>query len=378
MISLRHGRRAEFFFVPREANCIKPMMAADRSTRSCRAILFLFALIGLPAAAGSTTLEDSAKELGQKIAAILPPQENVSCEIRNISSLRPGEVARIDQALKSELQERGVRLVASGGAATNVVVALSENFRGLVWTGEIRRGDNPHVVLIAVARSSENRAVSSVMPVTIHSEKFWEGQEHILDAGEISDGAGKSWLVLLLPTGLLIQDQQTGSTDTMEITSDQSASRSPMGKIDFGKIGNTIGFSLPPRICALDLETRRLTMCLPTDGPVDAPVPSRFPLMIDGTPAGPPPPGKGMELVIPSICAAASEFLASGSGDYTQNDSLQLFQMKPGGPVAVSSELEFPGPILGLHSAVGPQRAVVRNLTTGNYEAYRLSFSCGQ
>src|SRR5713226_9576322 len=98
MISPSLGLRAEFSFTFGEARRSTPMMAADRSIRSCRAVLFLFVLIGIPSVVRSATLEDSAKELARKIAAALPSGENVSCEIRNISSLKPGEAVRIEQA----------------------------------------------------------------------------------------------------------------------------------------------------------------------------------------------------------------------------------------------------------------------------------------
>jgi len=373
MISRSIGHRVKFFFVIRDARRSTPMMASDRSIRSCRTIIFLYVLIGMPAVASSTTLEDSAKEFAQKIAAALPARENVSCEIRNVSSLQSGEVARIEQALKSELQERGVRLTASGDAAITVVVTLSENFKDLFWTSEIHQGDNLHVVLTAVARSLENRAFSNAMPVTIHGEKFWEGPEHILDAGQVAGIGGQPWLVLLLPDRLLVVEP----TGRLEINFPPAASRDPLGKLALGGNGNTIAFSLPSRVCSVDLDTRRLIACLPVDGPDAAPAPS-FPSMIDLALAGPALPGKGIELVIGSVCGGANQFLATGGRDYTQTDSLQVFQTDSAGPVAVSSELEFPGPILDLHSAVSPQRAVVRSLATGNYEAYRLSFSCGQ
>ena len=175
------------------------MMSADRSKLSRRAVLFLFVLIGVPSVVRSSTLEDSAKDLARKIAAALPAGENVSCEIRNISSLKPGEAARIEQALKAELQERGIRLTSEEAAIT-VVVMLSENFKDLVWTGEIHQGDASQVVLIDVERSPENRAPSNGMPVTIRSEKFWEGPEHILDAATMNSSDGGPLLVLLLWT----------------------------------------------------------------------------------------------------------------------------------------------------------------------------------
>ena len=146
------------------------------------------------------TLEESAKDLARKIAAALPAEENVSCEIRNISSLQPGDVTRVEKALKAELQERGVRL-ANSGAEANVVVTLSENFTNLVWTGEIHKGDTSQVVAIAAERSPENRAFSNAMPVTIRSEKFWEGPERILDAEKFQ--RRRKILACIAPAGWL-------------------------------------------------------------------------------------------------------------------------------------------------------------------------------
>lgn len=377
MIPRSLGFRSEFLFVIREARRSSQTMAADRSTLSRRSILFLFVLLGIPNAARAATLEDSAKELARKIAAALPARENVSCDIRNASSLRHGEVGRIDAALKTELQEQGVRLAGSG-ATTTVFVTLSENFEKLVWTGEIRQGETSHTVFIAAERSPEDRASSGVMPLTIRGEKFWEGPERILDAGEVSNGAGKVWLVLLLPGGLRIQDRQTGSSSAIEITSNQSASRDPWGNLNFGQTGNTIAFFLSPRVCTVNLEMRNLDGCLPADGSTEAPLASRFPVMFDVAPPGPPPPGRGTAIEMKSVCGGAGRFLATGDRDYTQTDSLQVFQTEGTGASAIGAELDFPGPITALHGVSDTARAVVRNITTGNYEAYRLSFSCGQ
>jgi hypothetical protein len=100
--------------------------------------------------------------------------------------------------------------------------------------------------------------------------------------------------------------------------------------------------------------------------------------MFDFSPPGPPPPGKGTLIEMKAVCGGASQFLATGGRDYTQTDSVQVFQTESTGAVAVSTELDFPGPITALHAISDAPRAVVQNLATGNYEAYRLSFSCGQ
>ena len=378
MISCSFGHRAEFLLVFREARRTIPM-TADRFTLYCRAILFLFVTLGLPSFVRPATLEDSAKAFARKIAAALPARENVSCEIRNISSLQPAEVARIEQALRAELQDRDIRLSENSDASINLVITLSENFANLVWTGEIHHGENSSVVLVAVDRSSESRALPSAMPVTIRSEKFWEGPEHILDAGDISDGAGKSWLVLLLPNGLLIHDKQSGSDRMTEVISNQSVSRDPWGNLKFEPNENTVAFFLSPRVCAVNLEKSDLDGCLPPGGSSGEPLANRVPVMFDVAPPGPPPQGKGTVIQMGPVCGSAAEqFLATSARDYTQSDSLQAFRIESGSAIAVSAELDFPGPITALHAGADPPRAVVRNLTTGNYEAYRLSFSCGQ
>jgi hypothetical protein len=374
MICPRLGLRAKYCIVFREAMRSTPMMAAARFTHPFRAILLLVLTFAMPSLTTAATLEESAKELAQKIAAALPAQENVSCEIRNLSPLQPAEVARIEQALRSELQNHGVRFSANGGAAIAVVVTLSKNFKDLVWTGEIRQGDTMHAVLTMPAHSSATGSFSDNIFVTIHRDKFWEGPDHILDVLEIAGIGGEPWFVLLLRDKLLIQEP----SGRLEISFPPAAIRDPVGKLGQGENGYTIAFTLASLRCSADLGMRRLIACLPMEGNEAAPL-SSIPLLIDPVPVGPTPPGKGIGLAIGPICRGDTNLaLVTRGRDYTQTDSLQVFQMESGGPVAVSSELEFPGPILDLHSSpVGP-RAVVRNLTTGNYEAYRLSVSCGQ
>jgi hypothetical protein len=254
---------------------------------------------------------------------------------------------------------------------------LAENWKEFVWTAEIRQGDVSRAVLLGVPRAGETRSFTNAMHVTVRSEKFWEGPERILDAGQVSDGNGKSWFVLLLPSGLAIQDLQTGTSGRLELPFAATPTREPFGNLGLGGSGSTIWFSLV-RVCRVDLETRSLAECLMPEGSGEGPVPGRFPMMIEGAPAGPAPPGKGTELVIPPVCGGTNQFLATSARDDTQTDSLQVFQTEPDGPVAMSAELDFPGPIMALHTAPDAPRAIVRNLTTGNYEAYRLAISCGE
>ena len=124
----------------------------------------------------------------------------------------------------------------------------------------------------------------------------------------------------------------------------------------------------------MNLETPDLSRCLLGEESNQALHTS--PIIFDIAPAGAPQPGKGTEVEMNPVCGDASQFLATGARDYTQTDTLQLFQVQSSGAVPVSNELDFPGPITALHAVSITPRAMVRNLTTGNYEAYNVSFSC--
>jgi hypothetical protein len=61
-------------------------------------------------------------------------------------------------------------------------------------------------------------------------------------------------------------------------------------------------------------------------------------------------------------------------------DALRAFDVPDREPVAVSQPVEFRGPITALWTETNGNNAIAvsRNLETGDYEAFRLSFTCGQ
>jgi len=121
----------------------------------------------------------------------------------------------------------------------------------------------------------------------------------------------------------------------------------------------------------VDFEKRTLLKCAPKEASTGVD------FFEDPAPPGPVPPGKGIELMIPAVCGGTNWFLATGGRDDTQVDSIQIMQMEPSGPVAISPELDFPGPVTALHQGLMSPVAIVHNLATGNYEAYDLAISCG-
>src|SRR5208337_3298202 len=82
-------------------------------------------------------------------------------------------------------------------------------------------------------------------------------------------------------------------------------------------------------------------------------------------------------------CDGRAIALATGSGDWTQTDFIQAYELgtlKGQGPTASGKPLALRGPVTALWpmGAGGLARAVVQNLQTGNYEAHLVTATCSQ
>jgi hypothetical protein len=380
MISRSVGQRVESFLSRRAAERTTPMTGIDRTNLSYRTILILFLLLGAPMAARSAALEDSARELGRKIAEALPAGAEIFYETRNLSSLMPEELARIDQALQGELQSRGIRASANSGGTSRVVVTLSENLKSFVWTAEIHQGDASRVVLVAVTRSLADRIVSDSMPVTLHSEKFWEGSERVVDATIANASNGDPLLLLLTQDGLQIRKVGSDAISIVQIPLGEFRTRDPHGAITQTENGITV--TSVPRVCSVDLDGRVLIECHKIiEGPPGGRVFENLSLRLLAMP-GPMRVERGSQVTaIQSSCWGGQLYLAAGTGDYTEPDTIQLFESTDVHGIIVerwlSDLLHFSGPVIDLQSAGASPRAIVHNLLTGNYEAHRISITCG-
>jgi hypothetical protein len=367
MISRSVGQRVGSSFLQRVAKRGTPMMGIDRSNLSYRTFLILFVLLGSPMAARSGTLEDFARELARKIEPILPERVGGSCEVRNSSTLRPEEVARVEQALMVELQNRGTCTSVNGGASAGVVVTLSENVKEFVWIAELHQGDESRVVLLAVLRSALSPKSAEPPPATLRSERFWEGPERILDAATMVTPDGDQVLALLFPDRLIVRSATKKTENKIEIPllTTKAKLRETPG-IMTQSADRLVHIEHERRGCTVSLETNSLIECQDYQGG-------------DAASIGPAFKG-GLAVPVLTKCTQGPGWFVTGTGDDTQPDSVQIMESRTPDPIVVSNQLDFPGPIVDLHydSNDPSARAIVRNLHTGNYEAYHLSISCGQ
>jgi len=125
--------------------------------------------------------------------------------------------------------------------------------------------------LKTVAKTGRTHLMDA-MPVTLHSQKFWEGPERIVDA-VASDAGGQNRFVLLLPDGLTIQDSSGAAISRVVIPSGQTASRNPRGFLEHN--GNIVSAVFQTQTCTVALDTHNLVECHPTANraPADREIP---------------------------------------------------------------------------------------------------------
>jgi hypothetical protein len=100
--------------------------------------------------------------------------------------------------------------------------------------------------------------------------------------------------------------------------------------------------------------------------------------------------GWGSELTtMLSDCDANWSVLVDGKADWTDTDRITSFQFEEPAVLLLDSSVDLPGPVLSLGSEQIPSEgdftghrngalAIVRNLKTGEYEAYRISMACSR
>ncbi len=375
---------------------------------------------------------DALQRLATKIASAAEPNHTLSLEVNNISSLGPADVAGIRQELESELAHRGLRTVAADAAPAQVIVTLSESAEAFVWVAEVRVDDTKKIAIIDVARPRDS-ARPAIPSMTLQRNLQWVQPGPILDfAMHAIPGGAQSLAIALTPKSLDTYDMSSGgdrSSRGSSPISQMQASRDLRGQLTFTN-EDQIKAHVGETICVSELTVGSGLNCgkessggwIFPDGSESHYVAGRnffrgFVVSPDGSVTQPPfytaatrtydhgsrriqteldgkarlynngvsePeatfPGWGDDIAtIVTDCDSRWHVLVTGTGDWTQPDQIQIYEITDHQAVAIGQPMEFPGPILALWTAVDGKsaRVVSRNLQTGMYEASIVSVACG-
>jgi hypothetical protein len=321
-------------------------------------LLLAVFLVTFPRLSRADSLEDAARALARKVSAVPQRERRFFLSWQNHSSL----VDQRSQALKESFMDEfgGENLVEKQEPpAYTLQVSIEETpaFYVLVANVPTAAGDTTRISRIA--RGALPSAGISAGQYGLSKQLIWQQQEPILDAvetGDETDGPGP--LLILSRDSLSLYRRHNDSwelRDSARIPKPEKTLRVPRGEIRFS-LGNEKQDSivLPGQSCdvaiaeKIDLNCRAVSQS-----------------WREGT-------------FLASSCGRSVSWLRAEQGDWSLPDRLLL--RNPSLPKSAPSgaELDLPGPVLSVSTGrrIQSDTAVVFNLSTGNYEVYRITLAC--
>ena len=313
------------------------------------------------------------------------------------------------------MQRRGARILAAD-AGGSVVLTVTENPTEYMGIVQIRRKESVETLMEILGPIEGTPATEHRFSLTLHEEFLFSQDVPILDV--VMRGKRAYALGMLGISTYELRGESWTFTGAERLPVRQVSSREPRGFLYFG-IDSGTAYS-PGEMCrysALDgkgwsCEKYRDTMPVRSVSP-EALAGKKLPpwfsaaqigaeeatkILVTGQDGlallyedGPDPvatfPGWGSEIAsVQSGCGSDWQLLVSGKNDWTGTDSVQALELPERQAKPVSSTLELAGAVIALHSlatktaddslAGNSAVAVIRNLKTGRYDAYRIAITC--
>ncbi len=410
------------------------MVSSFTSTSRLVTLVCVLAFLSVP---GKTQNFAGAEEqLAGKIVSATGPK-TMTVEVVNRSSLSAATTDDIRRNLLTQLAVQGVRFVGADQASVNLRVSLSENLQSYLWIAEIRQGSNPtSVAMVSLPRTAPLSIEPTVTALVLHKTSLWSQQERVLDVAVI-DGNPPRMLVLDANgvTSYRSQDGRWQPEQSLPVTHSQPWPRDLRGRLILGKdkdkdrlfdvylpgVHCRSTASAPPSMTCSDsdepwpLATDFSSLSAPYTstrnyfGGVLSPAVGKLTTAPAFYSAAPVPREQSTWWLVATVngqvhlldgstdqvvdklawgsdmatvrsgCGSGWQILATGNGD-GRSEWTRAFEIIGRELMPVSPVLEWNGAItaLWMESGGASAVAVVHNLETGRYEAFRLTLTCGR
>jgi hypothetical protein len=410
------------------------MMASRRILLLLIAILLLLLFLAVPGVSWADSLEDAARNLARKIAAALPAQQGVAVEFINSSTLSAAQATQVRRAIESELATLGHR---GSEGEPSIHVRLTENPENFLIVVKFQSDTAPQVAITSVPRIVAQVLGQVPSSILIEKELVLDQAGGILDFAPVARFDDASPALVVLESGRLAvyarRDQVWELYLSQPLPSQKTWPRDARGWIQ--SRGGQIELSMPGLYCQKGLEHDLLWHCIDSASPTSVQALMRshgwrglgeffetrnffkawrgwngqwsddFYYTASSLSGGSSRQvilagldgqatlytyhwetrkkiaGWGSEIAgITSKCGSGRQVLATRPGDWTVPDAVQAYEIVDGQAVVVGMSIQFAGPVMALWTSEDESsvRAVVRNLKTEHYEAYRLTISCGK
>jgi hypothetical protein len=335
------------------------------------------------------TLEDGARAIARSTLIHLSPSERPHATIHNLTPLGNVEVSRVQAAF-----ERVLRRNVRNEKIVEVTFTISDNVKGYLLVAEIFHGDERAVEMRSVPK--EPSVAPAPAGITIAKKLLWEQSAPILDVALVAD-----FMLVLDTAGVSRYERREGAWDRVGVLPAASSVRDPRGKLDLE--GDSLTVQLPGTTCrgiwnpTVSLHCDSGSMLAAGRNTLEtAELPAHFSeartkdvlllAELDGRThvydlSGKPVAaleGWGTDFVAIQNGCAANRIAATSPSYGDSSDSIALYDVVNNAPVRLSDPAELPGPVTALWPVRDGALAVVRNVSTGRYEAYSIAVDCGR
>jgi hypothetical protein len=396
------------------------------------ALLFFFLQL-----ARADSLEDAARALARKVAASHRKNLGSTYAWENHSIVSSVASERMREAFEVELEKSRGRLQHESHA--DLTVLVTDGPAQIDLLAEDSSQENDVFASVSFSKSQFAGAERTVSSLEMSRELLWQQPEAMLDLAIANDPSGKPDVLLILGKEKLSlyrwNEDKWVPKDSVPLPP-HKAFRDLRGEIHFDD--HFFQFHLPGIECDGDAFQRLAFECEEDSGLWSPPIYTKIPLSLDagqnsfavnphyiGTEKFPLarffsaaqldserdeengmvlsgtdghtyfltnagqwekggeslerlPVDWGSDLVsVKGDCRGHALLLATSAKDQSSPDSLQGYAVGRKAAVPVTAIMEFPGPIVSLGERDKEEAiAIIHNLTTGNYEAYRVAVDC--
>jgi hypothetical protein len=321
------------------------------------------------------TPEGMVRTLAQRVPESRELPEKIAVEWNNVSSLPEAQSLLFREVFLQELGTRRTVLPANAGTPL-LRVSLRETPTDFLLVAQIDEASDGQVRMTSLSKTLFLPTMARGAGFRLAKQLLWQQPQAILDAREFSEAASSPPNISLLKTDALAiyreADERLTTVQELGFGNYRYISRGLRGELQKNKDGGLIA-TLPNLTCLLhgpSVPSDRWTMtCSPNGGAGQ--------LTNSSTSDGDAKPDAAAEIT--SSCDATAWKLLAGESDWTRPDHLLLVGAGTKRDEAVAS-LDFGGPVLRVASAQDSKSAlaVIFNLSSGNYEVYRVTIACGQ
>ncbi len=306
------------------------------------------------------TIEEAVQRLARRAAA-LPHERRVTLVWTNHGAVSVQRAEELKELFVTQLEAAQIH-VAQGEAAPALRVSLEQTPSRIVIAASVPGEGASNVVIEELARNLVGNDERRGSLLRLDKELIWQSDLKVLSGALRGGTAGEAQKKMLILTeeALQVYGEEQGGwklANSRAIPGVRLGQRGARGQLLLtDENAQQVGILLPGKRCEAGWADDSPVVCAA---------------------AGPDwPSGK---LLASPACGVQTWLLKSDTTDWTAEDRLLLRNSSAGRDPAPLAELSVPGPVQSI--AAGPDSGsatvVVRNLSSGNYEVYRVALACG-